>query len=229
MPPESSGKRGRASSSAIFAALTQAIERGDLRPGDRLPTERALAAQHGAARNTVRRALDRLEAADLVTRHVGRGTFVGPGERAAEAEGGPSPATRIAHAMELLLLLEPACIELAATRGLAEGGRLQPAQLPEATPQGKRALFDLELAFHRRLAAAARNAAIAEVMERFAALFDDRTVWDVVRSHLSAAHHQRFQQERFAIDQALGASDIENAKARATNHLLHLRWTLLEY
>jgi len=44
----------------------------------RLPTERALAERFGVARNTIRRAMDFLESDGLITRHLGRGTFITP-------------------------------------------------------------------------------------------------------------------------------------------------------
>ncbi|WP_214326336.1 GntR family transcriptional regulator [Nonomuraea sediminis] len=47
-----------------------------LRPGDKLPTERDLAEAFGVSRLTVRRAIDRLESDRLVFRVQGAGTFV---------------------------------------------------------------------------------------------------------------------------------------------------------
>jgi DNA-binding FadR family transcriptional regulator len=62
----------------ISAYLRRAIEMGAYSEGDRLPPERQLAATFHAARSTVRRALDQLERAGLVSRRLGSGTFVGP-------------------------------------------------------------------------------------------------------------------------------------------------------
>jgi DNA-binding FadR family transcriptional regulator len=62
---------------AISAYLQRAIETGAYSEGDRLPPERQLAATFQAARSTVRRALDQLERAGLVSRRLGSGTFVG--------------------------------------------------------------------------------------------------------------------------------------------------------
>jgi DNA-binding FadR family transcriptional regulator len=62
---------------AISAYLQRAIETGAYGEGDRLPPERELAATFQAARSTVRRALDQLEKAGLVSRRLGSGTFVG--------------------------------------------------------------------------------------------------------------------------------------------------------
>lgn len=52
------------------------IECGELSPGDRLPSERDLAAANGLARMTVRQALSELVTAGLLYREQGRGTFV---------------------------------------------------------------------------------------------------------------------------------------------------------
>ncbi len=62
---------------AISAYLQRAIETGAYSEGDRLPPERQLAECFNAARSTVRRALDQLEKAGLVSRRLGSGTFVG--------------------------------------------------------------------------------------------------------------------------------------------------------
>ncbi|WP_110707298.1 phosphonate metabolism transcriptional regulator PhnF [Salinicola sp. CR57] len=50
--------------------------RADYAPGDLLPTEAQLAKRFAVNRHTVRRALDELVAAGMVTRHQGRGTQV---------------------------------------------------------------------------------------------------------------------------------------------------------
>ncbi|MCG7320813.1 GntR family transcriptional regulator [Arsenicicoccus bolidensis] len=52
------------------------ITAGDLAPGDKLPSERALAAEHGVARNTAREAVRLLADEGLVTAEHGRGVFV---------------------------------------------------------------------------------------------------------------------------------------------------------
>ena len=60
----------------IEEQLASAIEKGSLRPGEKLPPERNLAAQLGISRMTVRQAFDGLARRALVDRGVGRGTFV---------------------------------------------------------------------------------------------------------------------------------------------------------
>jgi GntR family transcriptional regulator len=52
------------------------IERGELRPGARLPSEAELAESYGAARMTVRRALRELRERGLVRTVFGKGSYV---------------------------------------------------------------------------------------------------------------------------------------------------------
>jgi DNA-binding transcriptional regulator YhcF (GntR family) len=58
--------------------LRSAIERGELGPGDRLPSLRDAAAEAGVNVNTVRAVYAKLEAAGVVSTEQGRGTFVTP-------------------------------------------------------------------------------------------------------------------------------------------------------
>src|SRR5215469_13676290 len=65
-------KRGRHLAGLILAES----ERAGLGPGSRLPTERQLAADLGVTRSGIRHALAALEADGLISREVGRGTFL---------------------------------------------------------------------------------------------------------------------------------------------------------
>jgi len=60
----------------IFLDLRLHIIRGQLPPGSRLPSERALAEGYGANRNTVREAIRKLEQGRLVTVRHGQGVTV---------------------------------------------------------------------------------------------------------------------------------------------------------
>ena len=69
----------------IARSLTADIQRGRLRPGDRLPGSRRLAASLHVHRNTVLAALAELMAEGWLETTPGRGTFV--------ARGGLGPTT----------------------------------------------------------------------------------------------------------------------------------------
>lgn len=61
---------------AIANELRAAITAGEYSPGDKLPSERDLAARYGTARNTAREAIAELRREGLVTAEHGRGVFV---------------------------------------------------------------------------------------------------------------------------------------------------------
>lgn len=63
-------------SQELFLALKKQIESMELVPGDRLPSEGDIAERYGVSRITVRAALQKLEALDLVETRTGGGTYV---------------------------------------------------------------------------------------------------------------------------------------------------------
>jgi GntR family transcriptional regulator len=60
----------------VYLDLRAALDAGEWRPGDRLPTERELAERYGCSLITVRRALTELAREQRLERTQGRGTFV---------------------------------------------------------------------------------------------------------------------------------------------------------
>ncbi|MEV7085666.1 GntR family transcriptional regulator [Streptomyces sp. NPDC093085] len=110
--------------------LMAKLARGRWAVGELLPTEPELAASYAVSRETLRRALHRLEAGGLISRHPGTGTRV---ERARPA---PAFTTRLGSLQELtqygrsavrrVLSVEPLVVdgELAESTGLAAGGRM---------------------------------------------------------------------------------------------------------
>jgi len=69
---------------AIAAAIRGRIENGEFPPGSSLPSESALCAEYGVARNTLRRALDVLAGDGLLSSSPGQGRKVGPTEGTAD-------------------------------------------------------------------------------------------------------------------------------------------------
>ncbi len=64
---------GKSAPEAIFQRLSDAIATGELRPGDRLPSEANLAASLGVAVMTLRRALEPMRQLGLIEARRGRG------------------------------------------------------------------------------------------------------------------------------------------------------------
>jgi GntR family transcriptional regulator of arabinose operon len=88
----------------VYGALAQGIRAGQWKPGGRLPSEADLVRQFGASRITVGRAVRDLQAAGLVERRAGSGTFV----RAARPAGALSFGLLIPDLGETSIF-EPIC------------------------------------------------------------------------------------------------------------------------
>ena len=79
-----SGTDGEPSSAPTFsplyrqikALITQALEAGEWKPGEMIPSEVELAARFKVSQGTVRKAIDELAAGNLLIRRQGKGTFV---------------------------------------------------------------------------------------------------------------------------------------------------------
>ena len=83
---------------AITKAIGAAIGRGELLPGERLPTHRALAARLGIDLTTVTRAYTEAQRRGWLEAQTGRGTFVRPG---AAPAGGTGPVSVVDMSMNL--------------------------------------------------------------------------------------------------------------------------------
>lgn len=70
----------------IMQQITDAIAGGRLRPGDKLPSHRELAAQVVIAPLTVKKAYDELEREGIIRTERGRGTFVASGAERIDPE-----------------------------------------------------------------------------------------------------------------------------------------------
>ena len=80
---------------AIAAELAQAIESGQIAPGEKLPPHRVLAKQLGVTTGTVSRAYASLERQALATARVGDGTFVRNRDTSTEDAASPAAAQAI--------------------------------------------------------------------------------------------------------------------------------------
>ncbi len=135
MPPEMqrliNDGSGRPLYDRVYRLIADAIERGELGPGDRIPAERALCEQLGVSRVTVRRAFKRLVEDGLIVSGVGRGSFVSPAAPVGEPPNelmsfsemaraqGFSPSARILSAQS-----RAATIEEAEAFGIVPGARV---------------------------------------------------------------------------------------------------------
>ncbi|WP_242662419.1 FadR/GntR family transcriptional regulator [Teichococcus deserti] len=203
--------------SRLQSLLEQALLSGAWPEGGRLPTERALSATYGVARNTLRRALDGLERAGLVERHVGRGTF----RRTAPPPAGlEEEALSPAAVMECRLLLEPELIGLAVLRATpADLARMQ-ACLTGGDTAGSLAEFEQwDAALHDAFALATHNAAVLG-MSRSLAQVRQRSDWGQLKARGDTpAHRARLQAQHHEMVEALRRRDRDRARQAMKAHL----------
>jgi DNA-binding FadR family transcriptional regulator len=127
-------------------------------PGTRLPPERLLANELGVSRNEIRKGLSFLEREGLLSRQVGRGTFVSATQPKPSDEDGLKRGTSPREAMEARLLLEPELAGLAALNATFS----QIEEMRETAALARRsktwaAYEELDARLHRVIAAAAGN------------------------------------------------------------------------
>ena len=107
-------------SDRVLTRMRNWIGASGLSEGARLPPERALCAELGVSRAELRKAHLVLEAEGLLTRHVGRGTFLSKPQKASKGGGIEGTIAALAEttspieAMNARLVIEPQIARLAA-------------------------------------------------------------------------------------------------------------------
>lgn len=216
-------------SDRLMLTLEEAIDTGRWKPGERIPTERALSDHYGVARNTIRRALQHLEDAGRIVRHVGRGTFVEQARRAPPND----LARRIekaspAEIMEVRLIIEPQAAECAAAR--ANGDELD--AMAECLKQGEMAptIAEFEMwdgQFHQALIAACRNQLLIDIYDAINAV-RRKADWTALKERVvTPARRAATQKQHRRILAALRARNAQRAALEMKNHLLDVRRSLV--
>lgn len=211
-------------SERIVEQIRLLLQRGQLRPGDRLPAERDLCVRFGASRVSVREALRVLEASGLVEIRVGArgGAFVtAPGSDrigAGLADLISLSASSAAHVTEVRLILETGIVPLVCQRATEQ----DLADLAEIGQRSEEALRTtghspaLSAEFHIRVARATHNPAIAMLAESLRSLLlitlQQAKQLAPAMGRRGAAEHRRFVA-------AVGTGDCEAATRIMREHL----------
>src|SRR3989475_2034886 len=207
----------------IVAQLGQLIQEGKLRPGDRLPPERELAARLQVSRASVREALRSLELQGLLSRRQGSGTFIvalGQEELLRAFARLTEEGQTLRDIFELRFLLEPPIAAMAARRATPQDIARLEATLKEQEQQIKlgRSGVEADMAFHAALAEATHNQALlrlgATLMEVLAPSRDTH-LQTPERSHLSLLSHRR-------ILEAIQTGSTTQARKAMEEHIVHV-------
>jgi DNA-binding FadR family transcriptional regulator len=216
----SSGTFGRVNTveQTLRALLQEQTASGILGPGGKLATERDLAGQLTAPRSEIRRALASLERDGLITRHVGRGTFLT--EAATRHFNGAPPDTSPAEIMQTRLTIEPPIAALAArTANQADLDRIT-AFLDAGGRSDSYEVFEThDTHLHRAIAQAVHNGLL---MNLFDVMSTARSlpVWGSLKRRTSTPERRRaYHDQHTAIVAALTERDPEHAETVMRDHL----------
>jgi DNA-binding FadR family transcriptional regulator len=213
----------------IASALKKRIDAGEWTEQGRIPPERTLADEFGAARNTVRRAVGLLEQNGTVVRQIGRGTFLA----AANANSLSAAITRMegtspADMMEIRQLLEPTAAAFAATN--ASVGELNAVRQAHEAASAAIEMPDFEhwdAEFHHRIFACSRNEFLKEIHNLMRILRNQSPWFEMKKRSFSEERRQIYCSEHQAIVDALVSRDREGARQAMLSHLQTVERNLL--
>jgi DNA-binding FadR family transcriptional regulator len=214
-------------------ALSRLLASPDLRPGQRLPTERALADQLSVPRSAVRTALARLEARGRVKRIIGSGTYVADPAEDATRPSREAPGDKDASPLEILetrLLVEPRLAQMVV--GRANGADI--ARIAAAWRQGEAATefaaFEIcDGRFHQSIADATHNRLMIEVYKTISTSRALAEWGELKRRSITEERRQIYNREHAEIVAALQARDATRAEAAIEAHLLTVRRNMLGF
>ena len=211
-------------SEEVSGDLQRRIARGELKPGDRLPTEKALGDAFGVSRAVVREAIARLKADGLIETRQGSGAFVVEAPKTINLrfwQGAGPELDELRDIFELRAMVEGAVAELAAQRR-DESDLKTMAEHLQAMDEAMAACRDGTEAddnFHIAMARATHNAYVSQLVEFLGRHFSDsrKLSWQGTRREL--AHPHEAQNEHRALFDAISQGDAEAARRCAQEHL----------
>jgi DNA-binding FadR family transcriptional regulator len=214
----------RASAAGIASRIQRSILDGEYHYGERLPAERDLATRFSASRSTVREALRRLEAMQLVSRHVGSGTYVRHRDQADVAE-----ITSPLELIEVRITIEPQMARLAVVhaseRDLEQLG-LALRRVEACQGDGER-FSRADEDFHLALAESTGNPLLVWVYRYVNAVRAHRQ-WDARKDKiLTAPRIAAYNQQHRELYEAIRARDAEAAGTILREHLEQARRDLV--
>lgn len=208
-------------SEQVVAHVRGMIERGILRPGDRLASERELAQEIGLSRTSVRAGLRSLGAMGLIQTRHGAGTFITAGPPLLMSE--PLRLVASLHGLSLSGLFEVRRVLEAGTAALA-AERATPDQIATISDEvtgmysamsDPQTFLDYDLRFHKAVAAAANNPMLGAIIEAVSALFFEQRRATIERARnlkeTADLHRQIYQ--------AIRARDRDAARAAMDDHV----------
>lgn len=213
-------------SEEIVNQIKQLISNGELKPGDRIPSERELAIMLGVSRPSVREAIMVLDAMGFLESRQGGGTFV-----KALTEGSiTDPLAKLVEKKDPALLrslaevrmgLESWSAYLAARRAeakdIAELRRLYYVMEQQAKRGGWDPEVDAE--FHYAITAAAHNSLQMHVLDSIHSLFSATIQVALMEFYRQEGHIELLLAQHKEIMEAIASREPELARQKMMDHL----------
>lgn len=228
--PQLPRRKHRSLAQELVAELSQRIRDGEIKRGEKLPTESAIMAAQGVSRTVVREALSRLQASGLVETRHGIGTFVIDVPTSNGFRIDPATIVTLRDVLNILELRISLEVESA---GLA-AQRRSPAQL-----QAMRAALDAlkdsvahasdavasDFQFHVAISEATGNRYFTDIMSHMGTNIIPRTrVNSATLAHDDKGLYMaRLEREHEQIFEAIERQDAEAARAAMRLHLTNSR------
>lgn len=200
--------------------LMALIGTGELKPGDRLPTEPELMKQFQVGRSSIREAIGALSLVGLVTVKPGQGTHVA----GFSAENQSKPIgllgigrEKISELVEARVELECVIVRFAAERATAEDLeeiRMVHQRMKQARNSHEK-LIKLDLAFHMAVARAARNAVLLRFLTE---MRQPIRLWMEQKARFDWGYDKVYDQHDLIL-QAIESGDGRQAEAALKSHL----------
>jgi GntR family transcriptional repressor for pyruvate dehydrogenase complex len=211
----------------VISGVKHMLSTRRLKPGDRLPIEKELAAELQVSRGSLREGVRALSTMGILETRQGAGTFVTKLEPAAlltamEFWVGLQDGERAnqVHTVRRALETEAAAAAASAISDeqlqAAEMLLLRAREAIHATPRDHNAAMQCDIAFHRLIADASRNHVLSALIETVSTKTIRGRMWRSIHDSegLMATHR-----EHLAILDALRRHDAERARTRMANHL----------
>jgi DNA-binding FadR family transcriptional regulator len=205
--------------------LRSNIDGGRYQLGERLPSERMLCEELGISRSGLRKVLSHLEAEDLVWRHVGKGTFVGP--RPALGTETFQIVTQKTNPMEIMearLMLEPKIAAAAAQRAsYQEIERLALCAKRNHEAKDLETNEKWDVLFHETLVIASRNSLLVALYGGISKMrLSDE--WCLKKQEwITPENWESFKSQHAEVVQAVRERNETRAEAAMQAHLISVR------
>ncbi len=211
----------------VYEQIKELIKNGELKPGDKLPSERELAEIMNVSRSSVREAILKLECMGIVEQRHGEGTYV----RSLTSE--PlycvfeefiKRKETLVDLMEIRMVLETWSASKAAE--LATDNEIKEMEMclrkMERSPRNRaRSDQDLNLRFHLLIAAASRNKMLVHVMQTFSEWIKQVTLELKYKVDYGFNVRRDLTDQHYKILDAIKGRNSELAATRMREHIFY--------